>query len=310
MLRRRFLAMWGISPVMAAAGKPPVVGFAGGTYGMKTLATAEALRLLTQIGYDGVELALMPGWAADPAKLAPAERQDLRRMLEENGLALPAFLEVLPLTGTPQKRAYNLERLKLAASLAHELAPASPPCIDTILGLKSADWDGAKGRMLDELHDWAKVAESGDIIIGVKLHAGQALDTPAKALWLMQQLATPRLRLIYDYSHLSLEGFALEASLRELLPYIAFISVKDARGTPGHHEYLLPGDGNIDYVGYFRTLKQVGYRGFVGVEVSAMIHQKPGYDPAATARICYERLAPAFQKAGLDRPARRGRTRN
>lgn len=305
MPRRRFLAMLGIPPALAAAGKAQAVGFAGGTYGMKTLATAESLRILGQIGYDGVELALMPGWAADPAKLAAVERRDLRRMLEDNGLALPAFLEVLPLTGTPPKRAYNLERLKLAASLAHELSPASPPCIDTILGLKSAAWEEVKRSMVDELHDWAKVAESGDITIGVKLHAGQALDTPAKAIWLMRQLATPRLRLIYDYSHLSVAGFGLEPTLRELLPYIAFISVKDARGTPDHHEYLLPGDGAIDYVEYFRTLRQVGYGGFVGVEVSAMIHQKPGYDPVATARICYERLAPAFKKAGLNRPERK-----
>ena len=302
--------MMGLPPVLAAAGRAPAVGFAGGTYGMKSLPTAEALRVLGQIGYDGVELALMPGWEADPAKLAPPERRDLRRMLEANGLALPALLESLPLVGTPQKRAYNLERLKLAAALAHELSPAAPPCIDTILGLKSANWEAVKGRMTEELQDWAKAADAGDITIGVKLHAGQALDTPAKALWLIEQLATPRLRLIYDYSHLVLEGYGLEQTLREMLPYIAFISVKDARGTPDHHEYLLPGDGNIDYVEYFRTLKQVGYRGFVGVEVSAMIHQKPGYDPVATAQLCYQRLAPAFKKAGLDRPGRPGRIRN
>jgi inosose dehydratase len=126
----------------------------------------------------------------------------------------------------------------------------------------------------------------------------------------MQQLATPRLRLIYDYSHLTLQGFGLEPTLAELLPWVAFISLKDARGTAGHHEYLLPGDGNIDYVEYFGALKRLGYRGFVGVEVSSMIHQKPGYDPVATARLCYERLAPAFTKAGLDRPQRQRRTRN
>lgn len=223
-------------------------------------------------------------------------------MLEDNGLALPAVLEALPLVGTPENRAYNLERLRLAAALAHELSPSGAPCIDTILGLKSTDWEGAKGRMADELHDWAKAADASDITVGVKMHAGQALDTPAKALWLMQQLATPRLRLIYDYSHLTLQGFGLEPTLGELLPWIAFISVKDARGAAGHPEYLLPGDGNIDYVGYFGALKRLGYRGFVGVEVSSMIHQKPGYDPVATARLCYERLAPAFTKAGLDRP--------
>jgi len=41
------------------------------------------------------------------------------------------------------------------------------------------------------------------------------------------------------------------------------------------------------------------------VEVSSMIHQKPGYDPIAVARLCYQRLAPAFETAGLPRTARK-----
>ena len=305
--RRQFLACLAVPPLVSAAGTEPVVGFAGGTYGMKTIPTLDALRTLARIGYDGVELCLIGGWPADPAQLTAADRKALCRVLEEERLALPALLESLPLVGTPQKRAYNLERLKLAAELAHELSPAAPPCLDTILGLKSSDWEAVKGRMLDELHDWAKAAEAADFTIGVKLHAGQALDTPAKASWMMHEVASPRIRLIYDYSHLSVGGFPLQDTLRELLPYIVFISVKDSKGTPENHEFLLPGEGGTDYVAYFRALRQLPYRGFVGVEVSAMIFRKAGYDPVATARTCYERLAPAFEKAGLRRPARRAR---
>ena len=96
-------------------------------------------------------------------------------------------------------------------------------------------------------------------------------------------------------------GFKLEQSLREMLPYTVFISLKDSRGTPEKHEFLLAGDGETDYVSYFRLLKQVGYRGFVSIEVSSMIQRKPGYDAKAAARLCYQRLAPVFVTAGLDR---------
>jgi sugar phosphate isomerase/epimerase len=281
------------------------VGFATGTYGMKSVPTREALRALAGIGYDGVELCLIPGWPTDPATLSGGDRTDLRRILGDGGLALPAFLESLPMIGTPEKRRYNLERLKLAAALAHELSPSAPPCIDTVLGLKAADWDNAKDRMAGELNDWARVAELHGITIAIKPHAGQALNTPAKALWLLKQTGSARIRLVYDYSHMSLEGFPLEQSLREMLPATALVSVKDAKGTAAQPDYLLPGAGSTDYVAYFRLLKELRYRGFVAVEVSAMIHQKPGYDPIAAARFCYERLAPAFESAGLPRPARR-----
>jgi sugar phosphate isomerase/epimerase len=279
------------------------VGFATGMYGMKSVPTREALSTLAGIGYDGVELCLIPGWPTDPAKLSSGDQAGLRRMLADGGLALPAFLESLPMIGTAEKRAYNLDRLKLAAALAHELSASAPPCIDTVLGLKTSDWDGAKERMAGELSDWAKVAESSGVTIAIKPHAGQALNTPAKALWLLKQSGSGRIRLVYDYSHMSLEGFALEQSLRELLPETALVSVKDAKGTAARPEFLLPGEGSTDYVAYFRLLKELRYRGFVAVEVSSMIHQKPGYDPIAAARLCYQRLAPAFETAGLARPA-------
>jgi sugar phosphate isomerase/epimerase len=280
------------------------VGFATGTYGMKSVPTREALSTLARVGYDGVELCLIPGWLTDPARLSSGDRAGLRRMLADSGLALPAFLESLPMIGTPEKRAYNLERLKLAAGLAHALSASRPPCIDTVLGLKSSDWEGAKERMAGELGDWANVAESSSVTIAIKPHAGQALNTPAKALWLLKQTGSARIRLVYDYSHMSLEGFALERSLREMLPETALVSVKDARGTAAHPEYLLPGDGATDYLVYFRLLKRLRYRGFVAVEVSSMIFQKPGYDAIAAAQLCYQRLAPVFEKSGLTRPER------
>jgi hypothetical protein len=42
----------------------------------------------------------------------------------------------------------------------------------------------------------------------------------------------------------------------------------------------------------------------VNVEVSAHIHRKPGYEPVPTTKLCYARLAPMMERAGLVRPAR------
>jgi inosose dehydratase len=301
-IRRRETFTWlGAVFALRAAQDPPSLGFAIGTYGMKPLPTVQALRTIAATGYDGVELALMPGWPADPANLTAADRKEIAKTLEDTGLILPALNENLPLTATPQSRAHNLERLKLAAEMAHQLSPAKPPCLDTILGLKTADWESSKNRIVDELHDWVRLAESAAFTIGVKPHAAQALDTPAKSIWLMNQLRSPRLRLIYDYSHMFVGGFGLEPSLREMLPYTVFISLKDSRGKPWNPEFLLAGDGETDYAAYFRLLGKLGYNGFVSIEVSSMIQRKPGYDPIAAARLCYGRLAPVFGKAGIKR---------
>jgi sugar phosphate isomerase/epimerase len=300
--RRGFLSLVAM-PVLRAADH--TIGLNTGTYGMKSMKTADALHTISDIGYDGVELCLIAGWPTDPAVLSAGGRQEIRHILDDTGLALPSLMDSLSMDGTPKNRAHHIERLKLAFALAHELSPRKLPVFETVLGGKSDDWDQTRDRIADELHDWAKLAEDGGITICFKAHADQAVDTPERAMWLLKQVNSPRIRLIYDYSHFRVQGLSLEESLRELLPYTSYIAVKDSAGDRNKHQYLLPGDGGTDYVAYFRLLNESGYTGFVGIEITAQIHSKPGYDPIATAKLCYQRLAPAFEKAGVHRPTRK-----
>ncbi len=299
-------AFYGLSSARGFTGNdaPRTIGLAFGTYGMKTLTTEAALRAIARIGYDGVEPALMPGWPTDPAQMSAADRKTLRRLIGDLGLAVPAMLESLPLQGTPKGRAANLERLKRAVALGNELVPSSPPVVDTILGGKTAEWDRVKGRMVAELKDWAKVAEDGRTTVCFKPHAGDAVHSPDRALWLVREVGSPRIRIVYDYSHFYVEGLSLESSLKQLIAYAPFVVVKDSQGTPEKHVYLLPGDGNVDYLAYFRLLKELKYGGFVAVEVSGMIHRKPDYQPVPTADLCYSRLAPLMNRAAIRRPDR------
>lgn len=303
------LAALASRPVCAASRKSePTVGLAIGTYGMKDLATADALRLIKETGYDGVQLALMPGWPADPAKLSAEGRKTLRRQIEDSGLALPSLLESIPLTGTPDARSKNLDRLKRAVELGVELASNHPPYLDTILGRKTADWDKVKDAMVDELRAWMPVLEAGKTTLVFKPHIGHAVHSPERSLWLIQAVGSPRLRIVFDYSHFFVEGFPLEGSVRQLFAYSPFFVVKDSAGVPGKYEYLLPGDGQTDYLAYFRLLKQLGYSGFVNVEVSGHIQRKPDYQPVPTTKLCYTRLAPLMEQAGLVRPPTRSRS--
>ena len=295
-----------IAAIDSRKAAPPTIGLAFGTYGMKTLTIEEALTTIAEIGYDGVEPSLISGWPTDPAVMSAADRKRFRRLIDDTGLAVPAMLESLPLVGRPGSVDANLERLKRAVDLGNEWFPDHPPIVETILGGKTAQWDQVKGRMVDELKQWARVAEDGRTTVCFKPHAGDAVQSAERALWLIKEVGSPRLRIVYDYSHFYVEGFPLESSLRQLFAYTPLIVVKDSEGTPSKHNFLLPGDGKTDYPAYFRLLKELDYRGFVAVEVSAMIHRKPGYQPIPTAKLCYARLAPWMEQAGI-RPAARNR---
>jgi sugar phosphate isomerase/epimerase len=297
-MTRRSLLLAAAAP-LALRSVAPAIGFCIGTYGMKDLSIEAALRLIASTGYDGVELALMPGFHCDPAVISAGDRERVRALLRETRLTLAAMNDMLPIT--PDDRARSFERLKLDADLAHDLAPESPPVLDLIVGGTTAGWPASRALIIDELGSWARLAEQRDVTLCFKPHASQAIHNPARALDVLRAVNSPRLKICYDYCHMFVAGESLENSLRALGPHLGFITLKDARWTAGGHEFLLPGDGDTDYQLYFRLLKELGYKGWVAAEVTSMIWRKAGYDPAAAARRAYENIAPAWKVAGLER---------
>jgi len=286
-------------PARAAGQAKSTVNFGFSLYGMRSLTVAQALKSCAMIGYDSVELVATSGWSCDPQTLSAQARQDIRKQLADQGLAVPCLMENLRLLAADSKHRENLDRLKAAAELGHAVSPDRQPVIETVLGGRSNEWERTHIAMADRLHTWAKVGEASRTIIAIKAHIGGALHTPDDAKWLHDQIDSPWLKLNYDYSHFQLAGFSLDHSLSTMIADAVFIHVKDRRGKPGDFEFLLPGEGDIDYSKYFGLLKKYAYSGAVTVEVSGQIHGKPGYDPVASARKSYTNLAPLLKQAGL-----------
>ena len=99
------------------AGAEEKASFGFSLYGMKSLKLSEALKHCAEIGYDGVELALMSGWPCDPATLRGDARAALAKQLNDSGLALLGLMENLPWVGDGRHQAWVLDRLRQAAEL-------------------------------------------------------------------------------------------------------------------------------------------------------------------------------------------------
>ncbi len=64
-----------------------------GTYALPQMSLEEAFPTLAEIGYDGVELFIGPQHVgAMPEDFSPARREQLRAILQNTGLGLPAFM--------------------------------------------------------------------------------------------------------------------------------------------------------------------------------------------------------------------------
>jgi len=272
-----------------------------GTYSLKGIAVEAAVPLVAEIGYDGIEIAVQPGFDGEPQRMPGARRQGVRKLLDDRGLILTALMEqITPATDDTEHR-QALERLRRVFELAHELAPKAPPLVQTVLG--GGRWDERKKLYRDRLADWLAAAEAASVTLAIKPHRGGAMSRPDEAIWLIRQLGdSPRLRMVYDYSHYAFRDMTVEATVRQARPYTAHVAVKDAVKEGEQVKFALPGaGGQFDYAALLRLLHKEGYRGDVCCEVSSMVSRAPGYDPRAAARTCYRNLARAFQEADLSR---------
>lgn len=282
--------------------RPLTFGFT--LYGMRKLPLPEALKVCGEIGYDSVELACMVDWPCDPETLSKAARIELSKWLVNNHLTVASLMENLSPLADVKIHEMNLERLKRACELAHDVSPDAPPVIETVLGGKPAEWDQVRNKMARRLQDWAQVAEAGKAVVALKPHVGGALHTPDGAKWLKEQLQTPWLKLAYDYSHFELQALPLKESLDAMLPETVFIHVKDSQGDAAKFQFLLPGDGRTNYREYFAMLKARGYSGPLVIEVSGQLHTRPDYDAVNAAKRCYANLAPILEETGLWKPGK------
>ncbi len=198
-----------------------------GTYSLKGISVEDAVRLVAEIGYDGIEISVQTGFDGEPTKLTPSRREEVRRRLEGTGLKLTALMEQLTPAADDRQHKDDLVRLRGVVDLAHELGPETPPLVQTVLG--GGKWDEKKALFRDRLGDWGRVFEESGLVLAIKPHRGGAMSRPEEAIWLIEQLGRPGwLRMVYDYSHYAFRDMPVEATVRTALPFTAHIAVKDA----------------------------------------------------------------------------------
>ena len=100
-------------------------------YGMKTLKTEKALRQLSKIGYDSVELCLNDGWDAAPKNVTTKRRKELRILLDDLGLKLTALMINIKVNG---EQKVSIAKIREAAQIGHDLCPDNPPVIESVGG--------------------------------------------------------------------------------------------------------------------------------------------------------------------------------
>ncbi len=112
----------------------------------------------------------------------------------------------------------------------------------------------------------AELAEKHDLIYNLEPlntkrdHGGYPLSRVEDGARLIEEVGSPRIKLLLDIYHTQVEEGNVTQVIRDFGKFVGYVHVADV---PGRHE---PGTGEINYPYVARALGEVGYDGVVGLE--------------------------------------------
>jgi inosose dehydratase len=270
---------------------------------MPTVPIDVILSHLSALGFDAVEICVLPRFRTALTELDGGERRRIADLLRRHQLTLSAVnYYVSMMEEDAALYAHNLSQIKEAIHLAAEWTlGAAPPVVVSGIGGRPGDLETQQPQLVDRLNDLGRYAEAQGITVALEHHVGNAAETPEQTIGLMSQVESPAIRVNFDISHFNVMGIPIAESVAKMLPYAAHTHIKDERGRAPDHAYLVPGEGEFDYVTYLRAMDAGGYTGVISVEISMMVQKRADYDPLATAAQSYAVVAKAFDEANIER---------
>jgi len=225
---------------------------------------AKAFALANELGYDGVELHLrQPG---------DVDRAAVQSMMAQYGLGVPmigtgmaAAEDGLTFTDpneTVRRRA--VERMAGHIELAEALhATVAIGLIKGQLGRDPEERARKRAWMLTCIAQCCELAAAPgvDLVLEpINRYEVDNLHSVQQVLEVVQEVAQPNLKLLVDTFHMNIEEVDILASLRQAGSRIGHVHLVDSnRQAPGH--------GHLDVRGVLATLHDMGYPGYVSLEV-------------------------------------------
>ena len=277
---------------------PDLSQLAFSTNAFKAATFAEAVRAIGGLGYAGAEvMADLPHMV--PADMTARDRRDVAAAVRDAGLrcanvnAFTGFFngntyEPTWLDGDARRAErvrHTLGSIALAAELKAATVSLQPggPTIGRELSREAA-----LGRFADGLHEVLPAAQAAGVVLAVEPEPGLLIESAAEYADFKNAhfLGEPLVRMNCDLGHLFCVGEDPAATIRAMPGEVAHVHLEDIAASRVH-QHLVPGDGAMDFPSIFAALDEVGYGGWVTVELYPFEQ-----DAAGVARRAIEHLRP------------------
>lgn len=234
----------------------------------------QAMRLIREAGYDGVEIALNDTHL-HPLKSRRPEILEVKHLCADLGLEIaciaaggPTLLGSIPyepsmINSDQRSRQGRLDAYKKSVELAQVIGC---PIVNINSGMLAGDVEAARAQeyLMEGLSSLLP-GLSEETTLVLEPEPGFFVGTTDKAIAVIEELGTEKLRLNLDIGHVFCCEEDCYNQVDKALPYTRHIHIEDIKGRIHHHE--IPGEGDIDFGVVMHSIMGSGYPHFVSVEL-------------------------------------------
>jgi sugar phosphate isomerase/epimerase len=261
----------------------------------KAFTIESCIREISKIGYEGVEI-LCDYPHAYPPDMTLNKIRALSALITESQLDI-SNLNAFSLYAI--KDVYHPSWIEPSESLRNLRRQHTIDCIQLAkkLGTKnlSTEPGGTYDKTKDNVKDLIKIfsegisavsseAEKNNIMILVEPEPNLLLETSRDFLTFMKEIKSPSIGLNFDIGHFFCVGEDPAQLVYQLADYIGHFHLADIAASRIHN-HLIPGQGAINLRAVLKAISDIGYNGFVTVELYP--YQD---DPVRAAKEAYNYL--------------------
>lgn len=221
-----------------------------------------ALRGISKAGFEYVELTSVRGYTEHimPENMKPEDTKILIKKLKEYGLTPMSISGHSDLSNRE-----GVDTFKRRLNFAKEIGV---PIVNT--GPGEVEDEAGKGRFLNNLHELANYAAELKVIVALETH-GDLMGSGEKSVKVIKQVNSPWVRINYDTGNVIFYGGVKpEEDIKNAIPYIAHIHLKDKRGGLKVWDFPPLGMGEVNFPAIFEILSEEGYTGPISVEIEVV----------------------------------------
>jgi len=274
------LAGQGAKVVLGAPKRRLKVGHTGITWGFKPDDAAQAIHDVGSLGYSGYESfgEVVEAWEA---------KGGIKRLLDSSEVPLISAYCNVNLTD-PTKRKDETDKIVRWAKLIQRCGGVTAVVGPNGVKRSAYDFKASKADIVAALNEMCKAVTDAGITAALHQHTGTCIESRDEVYAVLESVDTKYVKFGPDVGQLAKGGADPIKIVKDFLPLIRHVHLKDWNGGPYWSEYCPLGQGKVDVPAVMDLLEQAQDLKIVMVELDPSANAPMA--PLETARTSREYL--------------------